>query len=170
MTKFDPDLMDPVAERAERNRLGSWLAQKALAECPSIKFVAASLGVQVWHLYKCQDPGSKHQLNLSEIIGLAPAPLRVIVEQLADQLGCDVVDRGDSITSATDYRSLSDTLRACANAVAAFGDAITDAHITPDEAVKIVFECKGAIARLHGIVERAKQAIKERGIPVRGAA
>lgn len=169
MTRFDPDSMDPVVDRTARNRRGSQLAQLAISKCPSPKFVAALLGVQVWHLYKCQDPSSKHQLGLGEILGLPPVALRVIVEALADQIGCTVVENAKGSDTECDYRSLADTAKACGDTVSAFSSALADRHIDPKEAESIVFEAKRAIGCLHQIVERAKHAFVQRGSRVREA-
>lgn len=169
MTTFDPDSIDPVVDRAARNKRGSQLAQLAISKCPSPKFVAALLGVQVWHLYKCQDPSSKHQIDLCEIKGLAPKALRVIVEELADQIGCSLVENAKSADTECDFRSLADTAKACGDTVSAFSGALADRHIDPKEAESIIVEAKRAIECLHQIVDRAKHAFVQRGSRVREA-
>lgn len=168
-----PVAADPVIERWRRRREGAALLSRALDHCQSRAVLSEKQGHRRHHVDRCAHPEEKEQYGLGDVIGLVrdwPEVGRVIVEYLADQLGCDLVDRRQPVSAESDYRSLSDLAKSTGAVVASFASALADGHLTPTEAEQILFESRGAIQRLHGIVDRCKQAIQERGVRVRGAA
>jgi len=139
--------VDRELRKAEVSR---WLAA-ALLEVGAVKTVcAAAIGVRRQRLDEWADPDSPRSLSVADARALPPKVRRRLLERLASELGCTVVDlpSADERDLESDLELVTRVQRETSEAVGAHLAAIADGVIDRREAVRCRDEIDEAIGAL----------------------
>lgn len=157
-----------VAREQRRASFARTLARLFLAHDLTDREVERLTGVAHQHVAQWRDPDAPRAMSFADALGLPAALRRALAELLAGP-GHAVVQLPAEHTEACDLRAIASMQRESADVVAKHLDALADGRLDAREGEALERECDELIAAVLPIRERAREAQRERVVPMRRA-
>lgn len=141
----------------------------ALLEHGTVKTVAAAcIGVRRQRLDEWADPDSARSLSVADLRAMPPAVRHSLLDWMASEMGCTVVERPPAAASLEDDLAVALRVqRATSEAVSAHLAAIADGHVDRAEARTCLQEIEEAEQALGAAKQLMLRAVDEGVVSIR---